>query len=181
LGTHVWGLGKNAFGDWKKILLGILKNYRHLVMEKYIWGYTFRDAKNTIGDWGCKKNTIGDLKKKNCYNRPILSIIINYCWFTDFIIKKSDYKIETVFQKVYSKGTFPYNHVCYYGLDDNLKILSRGDKMGLAIMFFTSLNNSKTINLYPCRLYLFLYLSLILNCISGFTQIFGLSLSILFH
>jgi hypothetical protein len=28
-------------------------------MEKYIWGYTFRDEKNTFGD---AKNTIGDLK-----------------------------------------------------------------------------------------------------------------------
>jgi hypothetical protein len=28
-------------------------------MEKYIWGYTFRDAKNTIGDWGCKKYNWG--------------------------------------------------------------------------------------------------------------------------
>jgi hypothetical protein len=40
---HIWGFVQ--LGIWKKILLGILKNNRHLGIEKYIWGYTFGDAK----------------------------------------------------------------------------------------------------------------------------------------
>jgi hypothetical protein len=76
-GFIIWGLGKNSFGDWKihiwgfvqlgiwkKILLGILKNNRHLGIEKYIWGYTFGDAKKY--NWGFKKFKkiqLGILKK----------------------------------------------------------------------------------------------------------------------
>jgi hypothetical protein len=68
LGTHVWGLGKNSFGDWKINIWGFV----HLgISKKILLGIlTIGDFKNTFGDihlgmkknyiWGCKKNTIGD-------------------------------------------------------------------------------------------------------------------------
>jgi hypothetical protein len=60
-------IGKLTIGDlynWgfrKKYFWGFYCKKRQLGMEKYIWGYTFRDAKNTFGN---AKNTIGDLKNK---------------------------------------------------------------------------------------------------------------------
>jgi hypothetical protein len=50
LGTHVWGLGKNSFGDWKINIWGFV----HLGI------LTIGDFKNTFGDVRDeKKNVLG--------------------------------------------------------------------------------------------------------------------------
>jgi hypothetical protein len=63
LGISIWGfvqLGIHHLGIRKKFIwglenthLGICTINRHLRIEKYIWGYTFGDAKKC--NWGFKK------------------------------------------------------------------------------------------------------------------------------